>query len=62
MINECQFLVKDNINSNVNGYFLGQPFLTAFSFLMDYENNRIGFGTKINAKYGASVKDKHASD
>ena len=45
----CQILIKINSHYQV-GNILGQPFLKAFTIVFDFEDNRIGFGNKVNFK------------
>lgn len=39
-----------------SGYILGTPFIQAFITVLDFEKNRVGFGTKIN-NHGAEITE-----
>lgn len=45
----CLLMLRENNDARKNGYILGQPFLAAYSTVLDMEQNRIGLGTKISA-------------
>ena len=42
-------MLRENNDARKNGYILGQPFLAAYSIVLDMEQNRIGLGTKLSA-------------
>ena len=50
-------MLRENNDARKNGYILGQPFLAAYSTVLDMEQNRIGLGTKLSAmKLGAKIE------
>ena len=58
-------MLRENNDARKNGYILGQPFLAAYSVVLDMEKNRIGLGTKLSAmNLGAKIVgiDAPASD
>lgn len=58
----CEILIKPDLTvleSNMKGYYLGQPFLRAFITVFDYKKNTIGFANKRN-NYGAEILGKNA--
>lgn len=68
---KCQVMVEANQESNSeravktkdgedfvssSGYILGTPFIQAFITVLDFENNRVGFGTKVY-NHGAEITE-----
>lgn len=50
-------MLRENNDARKNGYILGQPFLAAYSTILDMEQNRIGLGTKLSAmNMGAKIE------
>ena len=41
------------------GYILGTPFIRAFMIILDFDQNRIGFATKVN-NHGAEITEVRA--
>ena len=59
----------DNIQTEVDGadyqsnqgYILGAPVLQSFALILDFQNNRVGFGEKVRG-FGARVTTASGSD
>ena len=46
-------MIRINQNAHLYGYVLGLPFLQALNVILDYDNNRVGFGNKRQGRQGA---------